>query len=215
MRSHGTLLYGSELGPKRQNAAWTLSICDASDQAHPRRQVARPYHQQWDTVTSWYPQHALLSQQAPPEMARTCSSHGWWTHPQGSFIRAIENRSQESRACRPRFMEANKRDLKTCEIDPSNWDDAVSERARWRRTVKKGIGNADVKPCFTICSRILLSRKVAWNGSERKQNRRTVFFFSPHLSLISCLMSLVSPLLSTLLLNFSVSHVSRFSLFRL
>ena len=61
----------------------------------------------------------------------------------------------------PRFMEANKRDLKTCEIDPSNWDDAVSERARWRRTVKKGIGNADVKPCFTICSRILLSRKVA------------------------------------------------------
>ena len=60
-----------------------------------------------------------------------------------------------------RFMEANKRDLKTCEIDPSNWDDAASERARWRRTVKKGIENAGVKPCFTICSRILLSRGVA------------------------------------------------------
>ena len=60
-----------------------------------------------------------------------------------------------------RFMEANKSDLKTGEIDPSNWDDAASQRARWRRTVKKGIENADVKPCFTICSRILLSRGVA------------------------------------------------------
>ena len=56
-----------------------------------------------------------------------------------------------------RFMEANKRDLKTCEIDPSNWDDAATERARRRRTVKKGIDNAHVKPCLTICS----SRGVA------------------------------------------------------
>lgn len=56
-----------------------------------------------------------------------------------------------------RFIEAIKRDLKTCEIDPSNWDDAASERARRRRTVKKGIDNAHVKPCFTICS----SRGVA------------------------------------------------------
>ena len=60
-----------------------------------------------------------------------------------------------------RFMEAYKRDLKTCEIDPSNWDDAASERARRRRTVKRGIENAGVKPCFTICFRILLSRGVA------------------------------------------------------
>ena len=30
-----------------------------------------------------------------------------------------------------RFMEANKRDLKTCEIDPNNWVDAARERARW------------------------------------------------------------------------------------
>ena len=60
-----------------------------------------------------------------------------------------------------RFMEAIKRDLKTCEIDPSNWDDAASERARRRRTVKRGIENADVKPCFTICFRILLNRGVA------------------------------------------------------
>lgn len=33
-----------------------------------------------------------------------------------------------------RFMEVIKRDLKTCEIDPSNWDDAASERARMQET---------------------------------------------------------------------------------
>lgn len=38
------------------------------------------------------------SQSAPTEMARACSSNGWWTHPQGISIRTIEDRSQESRA---------------------------------------------------------------------------------------------------------------------
>ena len=28
-------------------------------------------------------------------MVRTCSSHGWWTHPQGRFIRTIDNRSKK------------------------------------------------------------------------------------------------------------------------
>ena len=37
------------------------------------------------------------------------------------------------------------RDLKACEIDPNNWEVAVSDRARWRRTVKEGIEKADVK----------------------------------------------------------------------
>ena len=36
-----------------------------------------------------------------------------------------------------RFRDACKRDLKACEIDPNNWEDAACDRARWRRTVKK------------------------------------------------------------------------------
>ena len=44
-----------------------------------------------------------------------------------------------------RFMDACKRDLKACEIDPNNWEVARSNRARWRRTVKDGIEKADVK----------------------------------------------------------------------
>ena len=44
-----------------------------------------------------------------------------------------------------RFMDASKRDLKACEIDPNNWEVAASDRARWRRTVKEGIEKADVK----------------------------------------------------------------------
>ena len=42
-------------------------------------------------------------------------------------------------------MNARKRDLKVCEIDPNNWEDAASYRARWWRTVKEGIEKADVK----------------------------------------------------------------------
>ena len=70
----------------------------AISQAHPRLQVAGPCHQQWNAVTYWNPQRALHSQTAPTEMARACSSNGWWTHPQGISIRTIEDRSQESRA---------------------------------------------------------------------------------------------------------------------
>ena len=70
----------------------------AISQAHPRLQVAGPCHQQWNAVTCWNPQRALHSQSAPTEMARACSSNGWWTHPQGISIRTIEDRSQESRA---------------------------------------------------------------------------------------------------------------------
>ena len=90
-----------KLGPPTsdRNAAWTLSTCYAS--AHLRHQVAIPHPQQWDTVTCWFPQHALPPQSAPPEMAGTCSSHGWWAHPQESFIKTINNRSRESRVRRP------------------------------------------------------------------------------------------------------------------
>ena len=43
------------------------------------------------------------------------------------------------------FMNACKRDLKACEIDPNNWEVAASDRGRWGRTVKEGIVKADVK----------------------------------------------------------------------
>ena len=37
-----------------------------------------------------------------------------------------------------RFMDACKPDLKAYEIDPNNWEDAASDLARLRRTVKEG-----------------------------------------------------------------------------
>ena len=46
----------------------------------------------------WYPQYGLPPQSAQPEVAWSCSSQEWWTHPQGSFIQTIDNRSQESQA---------------------------------------------------------------------------------------------------------------------
>ena len=66
---------------------------------------------------------------------------------QGSFIRTIEERTGVRKAGRPalRFMDACKRDLKACEIDPNNWEDAACDRARWRRTVKEGIEKDVVK----------------------------------------------------------------------
>ena len=43
------------------------------------------------------------------------------------------------------LKDAWKRDLKACEIDPNNWEDAARDRAPWRRTVKEGFENADIK----------------------------------------------------------------------
>jgi len=37
-----------------------------------------------------------------------------------------------------RFMDACKPDLKACKIDPNKWEDAATDRARLRRTVKEG-----------------------------------------------------------------------------
>ena len=37
-----------------------------------------------------------------------------------------------------RFIDACKPDLKACEIDPNNWEDAAIDRARLRRTMKEG-----------------------------------------------------------------------------
>lgn len=60
-----------------------------------------------------------------------------WTHPQGIMT---DNRSQESRTPPTLwFMDACKCDLKVCEINPNNWEDAESYRNRWRRTVKERI----------------------------------------------------------------------------
>lgn len=151
-----TLLCGSELGPPKWDRTPLELFPFAMPQAHPRRQVARPYHQQWDI----------------PSMPSLCSQRRlrWLGHvhrmDDGRIPKKVlfgQLKTGVRKAGRPalRFMEANKRDLKTCEIDPSNRDDAASERARRRRTVKKGIENAGVKPCFTICFRILLSRGVA------------------------------------------------------
>ena len=127
-----------KLGPPAsdRNAAWTLSTCYAS--AHLRHQVAIPHPQQWDTVTCWFPQHALPPQSAPPEMAGTCSSHGWWAHPQESFIQTINNRSRESRVRRP----AVQRRLETWPQSMRNWSKQLGrsaiDRPRLRRTMKEG-----------------------------------------------------------------------------
>ena len=49
----------------------------AKPQVHPQRQVARPHHQQWDTVTCWYPQHSL-----PPQACSLLSQRRlrWFGH---------------------------------------------------------------------------------------------------------------------------------------
>ena len=98
----------------------------AMSQAHPRRQVARPHHQQWNAVTCWNPKHVLHSQSAPPEMARAYSSHGWWTHLQGRPILTIDDRSQASRApCSavqgreqtwPQSMRNSSKQLRRCRV---------------------------------------------------------------------------------------------------
>ena len=119
------LLYSSETWTTYRNAAWTLSTCYAS--THLRHQVAIPHPQQWDTVTCWFPQHALPPQSAPPEMAGTCSSHGWWAHPQESFIRTINNRSRESRVRRP----AVHRRLQTWPQSMRNWSKQLGRCCDW------------------------------------------------------------------------------------
>ena len=121
-----------KLGPPTsdRNAAWTLSTCYAS--AHLRHQVAIPHPQQWDTVTCWFPQHALPPQSAPPEMAGTCSSHGWWAYPQESFIRIINNRSRESRVRRP----AVHRRLQTSPQSMRNWSKQLGRCCDWSCTLE-------------------------------------------------------------------------------
>ena len=45
------------------------------------------------------------------------------------------------------FMDACKCNLKACKIDPNNWEDPaiISDRARWRWTLKEGIKKVDMK----------------------------------------------------------------------
>ena len=59
-----------------------------------------------------------------------------WTHSQG-----IIQATGVKKVGRPTlwFMDAWKCDLKVCEIEPKNWEDAASYRNCWRRTVKEGI----------------------------------------------------------------------------
>ena len=120
-------------------------------QAHPRRQVARPHHQQWDTVTCWYPQHLI-----PPQACSLLSQRRlrWFGHvhrmddghiPKDVLYGQLTTGVKKVGRHALRFMNARKRDLKVCEIDPNTWEDAARYRACWWRTVKEGIEKADVK----------------------------------------------------------------------
>ena len=130
------LLYGSETRTRLHETGTPLelsSICDA--QAYPRRQVALQHHQHWDTVTSIPIMHSLLSQK-----------HLRWLGIRRMDVMDTSPRNNDGhtgvkKVGRPTlwFMDACKCDLKVCEINPNNWEDAASYRNRWRRTVKERI----------------------------------------------------------------------------
>ena len=62
--------------------------------------VARPRHQEWDTVTCWNPSiYSLPSQRRLRWLGHGHNIHGWWTHLQKSSIRSIDE-SQEIRVPR-------------------------------------------------------------------------------------------------------------------
>ena len=106
-------------------------------QAYPRRQVPLPHPQQWDTVTSIPSMHSLLSQKHL-RWLRVRPMDDWHIPKEleyGQLTIGVKNVERPALW----FMEACKCDLKVCEINPNNWEDAASYRNRWRRTVKEGI----------------------------------------------------------------------------
>ena len=111
-----------KLGPPTsdRNAAWTLSTCYAS--AHLRHQVAIPHPQQWDTVTCWFPQHALPPQRRLRWLGpvhRMDDGH----IPKKVLYRQLITGVGKVGCAALRFKDAWKHDLKACEIDPNNWED--------------------------------------------------------------------------------------------
>jgi len=95
----------------------------------------------------WYPQYGLPPQSALPEVAQSCSSQGWWTHPQGSFIQTIDNRSQESQAPCPAVhgrLQMQPQSMRNCMIQTTGKILQVIVPAgdgRWKKESRKQTWN--------------------------------------------------------------------------
>ena len=138
-----TLLYGSE--------TWTTYMRQESRlNSFHLRCLRRILGVKWqDHITN---SSEILSRAGTPSLHSLLSQRRlrWFGHVHRMDVgripkEALQQESGNSGAPTLRFMDACKRDLKACEIDPNNWEVAASDRASWRRTVKEGIVKADVK----------------------------------------------------------------------
>ena len=62
MRSQQVALRQRHLDHLQERGTHVQLFPSVMSRTHPRRQVARPHHQQWDTFTCWYPWRALSPQ---------------------------------------------------------------------------------------------------------------------------------------------------------
>ena len=96
----------------------------------------------------WQDHSEILSRAGIPSMPSLCSQRclRWlgYVHrmdddhiPEEVFFGQLKTGVRKVGRPAQRFMEANKRELKACEIDPINLDDAASDRARWRQGKKE------------------------------------------------------------------------------